>query len=105
MGPLGCLASFQCLIETIVNSISNVIVFINDLLVHSATHEEHLTTLNQVLNRLVQHHIKINLKKCVFGSMKVLYLGFCLTEEGIKPGTDKLKTVKNAALPSSVHKG
>ena len=31
------------------------------------------------------------------------YLGFCLTEEGIKPGTDKLKAVKNAPPPSSVH--
>jgi hypothetical protein len=33
----------------------------------------------------------------------VSYLGFRLTEEGIKPGTDKLKAVKNAPPPSSVH--
>jgi hypothetical protein len=30
-------------------------------------------------------------------------LGFRLTEEGIKPGTDKLKAVKNAPPPSNVH--
>jgi hypothetical protein len=104
MGLLGCLASFQCLIETVVNSISNVIVYIDDLLGHSATHKEHLTTLNQVLDRLVQYHIKINLKKGIFGSKAVLCLGFRLTVEGINPGTDKLKTVKNAPLPSSVYK-
>jgi hypothetical protein len=75
MGLLGCPASFQRLMETVVNSISNVIVYIDDLLIHSATHEEHLVTLNQVLERLVQHNIKINLQKFVFGSKEVSYLG------------------------------
>ncbi len=101
MGLLGCPAS--CLMETVVNGISNIIIYIDDLLVHSATHKEHLTTLNQVLSRLVQHNIKINLQKFVLGSKEVSYLGFRLTEEGIKPGTHKLKVVKNATLPSSVH--
>jgi hypothetical protein len=96
MGLVGCPASFQRLMETVVNSISNVIVYIDDLLVHSASHEDHLVTLNQVLERLVHHNIKINLQKCVLGSKEVSYLGFRLTEEGIKPGTDKLKAVKNA---------
>jgi len=103
MGLLGCPASFQRLMETVVNGLSNVIVYIDDLLVHSASHPEHLVALNQVLERLVQHNIKINLQKCVFGSKEVSYLGFRLTEEGIKPGTDKLKAVKNAPPPSSVH--
>jgi Reverse transcriptase (RNA-dependent DNA polymerase) len=102
MGLLGCPASFQCL-ETVVKSISNVILYIDDLLVYSATHEEHLATLGQVIKRLVQHKIKINLQKCIFGSKEVSYLGFHLTEEGIKPSTDKLKAVKNAPLPPSVH--
>jgi hypothetical protein len=103
MGLLGCPASFQCLMETVVHNISNVIVYIDDLLVHSASHDEHLATLDQVLRRLVSHKIKINLQKCVFGSKEVSYLGFCLTEEGIKPGIDKLKAVKNAPPPSNVH--
>ena len=103
MGLLGCPASFQRLMETVVNGLSNIIVYIDDLLVHSASHPEHLVALNQVLDRLVQHNIKINLQKCVFGSKEVSYLGFRLTEEGIKPGTDKLKAVKNAPPPSSVH--
>jgi hypothetical protein len=102
MGLLGCPASFQRLMETVVNGISNVIVFIDDLLVHSATHEEHLATLGQVLKRLVQHKIKINLQKCVFGSKEVPYLGFRLTEDGIKPGKDNLKAVKNAPPPSKL---
>jgi hypothetical protein len=103
MGLLGCPASFQRLMETVVNKISNMIVYIDDLLVHSASHEEHIATFGHVLGCLVQHNIKINLQKCVFGSKEVSYLGFRLTEEGIKPGTDKLKAVRNAPQPSNVH--
>ena len=103
MGLLGCPASFQRLMETVVHNISNVILYIDDLLVHSASHEDHLATLDNVLRRLVSHNIKINLQKCVFGSKEVSYLGFRLTEEGIKPGIDKLKAVKNAPPPSNVH--
>ncbi len=47
-------------------NIANVIVYIDDLLVHSASHQEHIATLNKVLQRLVTHNIKINLQKCVF---------------------------------------
>jgi hypothetical protein len=103
MSLLGCPANFQCLIETVVNNISNVIINIDDLLVHSATHKDHLAMLNQVLSRLVQHNIKINLQKCIFRSKEVSSLGFRLTEEGIKAGTDKLKIFKNPPPPSSVH--
>jgi hypothetical protein len=105
MGLLGCPASFQRLMETVVHNISNVIVYIDNLLVHSASHDEHLATLSKVLQRLVTHNIKINLQKCVFGSKEVSYLGFRLTKEGIKPGIDKLKAVKNknAPPPSNVH--
>ncbi len=88
--------------ETVVKNIENVIVYIDDLLVHSASHEEHIATLSKVLQRLVTHNIKINLQKYVFGSKEVSYLGFRLTEQGIIPRTDKLKAVKNAPPPSTV---
>ncbi len=38
MALLGCPASFQRLMKTVVHNISNVIVYIDDLLVHSASH-------------------------------------------------------------------
>ena len=79
-----------------------MIVYIDDLLLHSENHPSHLKLLDQVLRRLVQNGIKMNLGKCVFGSKKVSYLGFQLTEDGIKPGIDKLKAVAMAAPPNSV---
>jgi hypothetical protein len=45
---------------------------------------------------LAAHGLKVRLEKCKFGSKEVMYLGFHLTENGIKPGVDKLKAVKEA---------
>ena len=103
MGLLGCPSSFQRLMETVVHGLQNVIVYIDDLLLHSSTHDEHVLLLDLLLQRLVQHNVKLNLQKCEFGSKNVAYLGFRLTEEGVKPGADKLKAVEKAIPPENVH--
>jgi Reverse transcriptase (RNA-dependent DNA polymerase) len=74
MGLLGCPASFQRLMEGVMRNISNVIVYIDDLLVHTTTHEEHLKVLEQVLERQHSHNLKINLDKCFFGNKEVSWL-------------------------------
>jgi len=102
MGLLGCPASFQRLMEGVLRNISNVIVYIDDLLVHTQTHDDHLKILEQVLECLHTHNLKINRDKCFFGNKEVLYLGFTLTPEGIRPGKNKLKVIKDAKPPTDV---
>ena len=82
--------------------IPNVIVYINDLLIHSKTHEDHLDYLKQVLKRLGDNHMKLNIEKCSLGNTEVSYLGFVLTPEGIKPGRDQLKAIKAAQPPTDM---
>jgi hypothetical protein len=74
----------------------------DDLLIHSDTHEWHLQILEQVLERLQQNHLKINLEKCIFSNKEVSYLGFTLTLQGIKPGKNKLKAIQTAKAPADV---
>ncbi len=62
MGLLGCPASFQRLMEAVLRNIKNVLVYIDDLLIHTATHEEHLKVLEQVFERLHQNHLKMGLR-------------------------------------------
>jgi hypothetical protein len=73
MGLLRCPASFQRLMEGILRNISNVIVYIDDLLVHTQTHDKHQKVLDQVLDRLQMHNLKINLDKCFFGNKELSY--------------------------------
>jgi hypothetical protein len=49
MGLLGCPASFQRLMEGVLRDIPDVLVYIDNLLVHTDTHEKHLQVLDQVL--------------------------------------------------------
>ena len=104
MGLLGSPASFQRLVEAAMQAHtqkeSHPIYGV--LLIHTKTHEDHLRILDAVFTRLRQHHLKINLKKCEFGSHNVSYLGFRLTPEGIKPGKDKLKAVAQTQPPSTI---
>jgi hypothetical protein len=79
MGLLGCPASFQRMMEMILDKIKNVIVYIDDVLIHSKTHDQHLETLEAVFQRLQKYGMKINLDKCFFGNTEVSYLGFVLT--------------------------
>jgi len=102
MGLLGCPASFQRLMEQVLRGLNHILIYIDDVLIHTDTHEKHLEALEQVLLRLHQHHLKINLDKCLFGDRQVSYLGFTLTPEGIKPGEAKLKSIKQATPPDDV---
>ena len=71
MGLIRCPASFQRLMDKIMDKLTNVIVSIDVLLIHSKTHEEHLITLDEVLQRLTDNNTKINLAKCHSGNTEV----------------------------------
>ena len=81
----------------------NVIVYIDDILLHSKSHAEHRAQLAKLFNRLRNTNLKVNLKKCEFGADNVSHLGYRLTPEGILPGADKLKSVRDAPVPTTVH--
>ncbi len=51
MGLLGCPASCQRSMETVPRNISNVLVNIDDVLLHTATHKEHLQVLEKNFER------------------------------------------------------
>ncbi len=102
MGLASTPSAFQRLVELVVKGIANVVVYIDDLIIHSQTHEEHLRVLDAVFTRLAAHNLRVNLKKCIFGSSKTSYLGFRLSKVGIFPGTDKLKAVRDAQPPENV---
>jgi hypothetical protein len=95
LGLLGCPASFQRLIELVLRGLQNILIYIDNVLIHTNTNERHLEALLQVLLRLHCHHLKINLDKCLFGDQQVSYLGFTLTPQGKKPGEAKVKAIQH----------
>ena len=53
-----------------------VIVYLDDILIFNRNKDENLKNLDMVLNKLHQEKLMINLEKCEFKEIELLYLGF-----------------------------
>jgi hypothetical protein len=60
-----------------------VVVFIDDILVHSRSEEEHDEHLRLVLQKLRDHRLFAMLSKCEFWLKLVAFLGHIISKEGI----------------------
>ena len=66
--------------------------YIDDLLVTTkGTYEDRLEHLEQVLSRLQEHDLKVNLSKSNLCQTEIQYLGYWITRQGIQPLTKKWK--------------
>jgi hypothetical protein len=74
VGLIGCPASFQRLTEKLMDNINNIIVYIDHLLVHSQSHEQHLMSLELVMQRLEENNKKINHSKCFSSTWRSIIL-------------------------------
>ena len=73
--------------------------YMDDIIVYSATLEEHIDRLENVFNRLATSNLKIQPDKCEFLRKEVAYLGHVVTPEGIKPNPAKIEAVVNFPQP------
>ena len=102
MGLLGSPASFGRLMDFVMRNIPAAICYQDDVLIHSADHASQLLALQEAFNRIRAHGLKLNISKCQFGQREVSYLGFLLTPDGILPGLDKTKAIREFEAPTTV---
>ena len=76
--------------------------YLNDVLVFSKTPEEHLAHLQQVMDRLREHNLKIKLPQCQLMKEETKYLGFIINKRGIKPDLDKVEVIRAMPEPKNV---
>lgn len=80
----------------------NVFVYLDDIVIASNTFEEHLRSLKDVARRLREANLSINLEKSKFCVPELPYLGFVLSEKGVRPNPDKVESIVNFERPTSV---
>jgi RNase H-like domain found in reverse transcriptase/Reverse transcriptase (RNA-dependent DNA polymerase)/Integrase zinc binding domain/Integrase core domain len=93
---------FQSAMDKILEGIDNVQAYIDDVLIWGKDPIELCETMKQVFERLTQYNVKVNLEKCQWMVKEVKYLGHRITQEGIKPNTDKIKAIVDAPVPDNV---
>jgi hypothetical protein len=59
-------------------------VYIDDLVVKSASVEGHMNLLEKAFIRIKKHKLKMNPNKCAFGVKVDYFLGFLVHQKGIK---------------------
>ena len=104
MGLQGSPASFARLMDYVMQGLHSVLTYIDDVLVHSQTHEAHLKHLEAALLRFRKFGMRINVDKTIFGAAEVQYLGYTLHQEGISPSKDKTEVIRNFPPPTNPKK-
>ena len=81
--------SFQRLMDKVCRGLPFVTTYLDDVLIHSATIEQHKTHLRAVFQRLQQAGLTLRGKKCQLGLTKVAYLGHVFSAHGMSPDGKK----------------
>ena len=93
---------FQRVMDSLLKGIPNTMVYLDDILVTGPTEEEHLQTLELVLERLAQAGFRLKAAKCSFLSDEVEYLGHRIDAEGIHSSGTTLSAIREAPAPTNL---
>ncbi|UYV60521.1 hypothetical protein LAZ67_1001407, partial [Cordylochernes scorpioides] len=93
---------FQSVIDRVLSGIGGVICYIDDVLIATASIEEHLALLKTIFARLAKYNIKLKKEKCLFLQKEIEYLGHLVTEEGIRPLDHKVQAIQKAKTPTNI---
>lgn len=95
-------AEFQRVMDEVLKGLEKVCCYLDDVLIGGKDKSECETRLLQVLNRLENHNIRVNLEKCKFFEEKVSYLGHEINGLGIQPNRKKIQAIVDAPSPKNV---
>jgi hypothetical protein len=96
--------TFQALMNSVLGDAldQHALVYLDDVLIFSKTAEEHERHVRDVLRRLEQAQLIVNLKKCHFYRESLEFLGFRVSAEGILPSSEKVRAVQDWPVPKNV---
>ena len=103
--PFGVSAApsiFQRTMETLLQGLPGVCLYLDDILITGKTDQEHLTNLSAVLQKLAAAGMKLRPDKCFFMLQEVIYLGHKISEKGLQPTQEKVRAIVEAPSPRNV---
>jgi hypothetical protein len=95
-------ATFQRVMNEILEGLDFAKVYVDDILVSSPDYETHLHHLDIVFTRLADANMRVKTKKCSFARSEVPYLGYMPTADGIQPDPAKLEAIRAIQQPNDV---
>ena len=103
-GLVNAPATFSRLMCTLLADLSfeEVISYLDDVLIYSKTFNAHLTTLRRVFSRFREANLKLSPEKCKWFQKQTEFLGYLITENGVRTHPDKIEKIKFFSTPSNI---
>ena len=94
-------ATFQRMINQIVENFEGCEAYIDDVIVFGSTWEQHLQRVRELFCRVKLANLTVNLVKSKFGHAHVTYLGHVVGEGQVKPVNAKVEAILKYTVPTS----
>lgn len=103
-GLCNAVATFQRLMDLCLSGLNLDIclVYLDDVVVFSATPEQHLERLELVLQRLCAANLKLKPSKCSLMQTKITFLGHIISAEGIATDPEKTRLIAEWPAPTNL---
>ena len=82
-------------------NMQQLILYLDDVLVFSASEEDHLSRLDEVLGRLIASGLKLNGKKCRLFQRSLSYLGHIVSDKGVSMDPAKVERIQDWPVPAN----
>jgi hypothetical protein len=94
-------ASFQDMMNRILKDLlhKGVVVYIDDILIYATNTEQHDKLVEEVLERLAKNDLVILPEKFVLAKKEVEFLGYIVTQDGMRMAKDKTEAIQDGQTP------
>lgn len=98
-------ATFQRIMNQVLGSARHkeALAYLDDVIIPAKNFSEGLCRLENILKMFSSAGLTLKLTKCLFFGHNVDYLGFEVSEDGIRPGSKKIEAVEKFPIPQNQH--
>ena len=94
-------ATFNRLMRKLLNGLPNVDNFVDDVLAHTKTWQDHIDTLRQLFIRIRDAGLTVRPTKCFIGFRSLEFVGHRIGEGKVEIEAEKVEKVRNAERPKT----
>ena len=93
---------FQRVIDAMFQGIPNVLCYLDDILITGSSDDQHMDTLDKVLDKLSGAGIHLKQSKCEFMKHIVVFLGHKVDSQGVHLPGATLDAIRNVRQPTNL---
>ncbi|GFW74563.1 hypothetical protein TNCV_2414621 [Trichonephila clavipes] len=93
---------FQRFLDSICRDLPYCFVYIDDIRITSLNLDKHIIHLKEIFRRLSENGLVLKVSKCIFAKPEVDFLEHHVSENGIRPITERIQALLDFNRPSTV---